>query len=234
MNAVEQQTGAIPRPINYWRLWLLNAVLVSAGVLFFLATQYGTADFFGTAVLMALLPFIPVMVLVGGGGSTVFALTKIMIEKRSLKAPAALALLVGPGLVLTLLLVLLGAGRSPGHRLAYICLGNAPASSSQIRVTGYSAFLRGEWMAVIHADQKSFQTFVTRAELAPADEFEFQKAFDVSSLKATRLGQSLPLLTNALCFKRVFKEGEEHQRGSIFAVFDPATSTAIVIRGYHD
>ena len=147
---------------------------------------------------------------------------------------AALALLVGPALVATLLLVLLGAGKSPGRRLGYICLGNAPAASSQIRVTGYSAFLRGEWMAVFHADQKSFQTFVTRAELVPADDFEFQKALDASKLKTTRLGQSLPPLTNTLCFKRVFKESEEHQRGSVFAVFDPASATAAVLRGYHD
>ena len=70
MNTVENKTGANPRPINYWWLWLLNAVLVSAGALFFLAAQYGTYEFFGTALIMALLPFIPVMVLVGGGGST--------------------------------------------------------------------------------------------------------------------------------------------------------------------
>ena len=83
-------------------------------------------NFSGRPVAMALLPFIPVMVLVGGAGSTIFVLTKVLIEKRSLKVPAALALLVGPGLVVTLLLVLMGAGKSPGHRLAYICLGNVP------------------------------------------------------------------------------------------------------------
>ena len=75
---------------------------------------------------------------------------------------------------------------------------------------------------------------VAQAQLVPADEFEFQKMLDASKLKATRLGQSLPPLTNALCFKRVFKESEEHQRGSVLAAFDPATSTAIVFRGYHD
>ena len=79
---------------------------------------------------MALLPLIPIMILVGGAGSTVFALTKVLIEKRSLLRPAALALLVGPALLLTLMLVLLGAFKSPAHRLAYICLGNAPASAS--------------------------------------------------------------------------------------------------------
>ncbi len=75
---------------------------------------------------------------------------------------------------------------------------------------------------------------VAQAQLVPADEFEFQKTLDASKLKATRLGQSLPPLTNALCFRRVFKGSEEHQRGSVLAAFDPAANTAIVFRGYHD
>jgi len=58
---------------------------------------------------MALLPFIPVMVLIGGAGSTIFALTKVMVGRRSLKKPAALILLVGPGLLLTLVFALSGA-----------------------------------------------------------------------------------------------------------------------------
>ena len=72
------------RPAAYWRLWLFDTALVSAGILFFLATQYGTYEFFGRACAMALLPFIPVSVLVGGAGSTIFALTKVWIEKRAL------------------------------------------------------------------------------------------------------------------------------------------------------
>ena len=234
MKAVGNINNASLRPKDYWRLWLSDTVLVTAGLLFFLATQYGTYEFFGKACAMALLPLIPVLVLVGGGGSTIFALTKVLVEKRGIKKPTALALLVGPSFVVVLALVSLGAAMSPAHRLSYICAGHAPASASQIRVTGYSAFLREEWMAVFHADPKSFQTFVTGAELVPADAFEFQKALDVSKLKATRVGQSLPPLTNALCFKRVFKGSEEHQRGSILAAFDPATSKAIVLRGYHD
>ena len=236
MNAVENQTGANPRRINYWRLWLFDAVLVSAGALFFLATHYGTYEFFGKACTMALLPFIPVIVLVGGAGSTVFALSKVLIEKRALKMPMALALLVGPALVVTWLLVLLGAGKSPGHRLAYICLGNAPASASHVQVAGYSTFLREEWLAVFNVGQKDFQTLVTGAKLVPADDFEFRKMLEPSALKKTRLYQSLPPLNenDALCFKRVFKEGEEHELGSVYAAFDPATSTAIVLRGYQD
>ncbi len=220
--------------INYWRLWLLNAVLVGAGVLFFLAAQYGTFEFFGPACLIALLPFIPVMVLVGGAGSTIFILTKVLIEKRSLRLPAALALLAGPGLAVTLLLGLLGAGKSPGHRLAHICLGNAPASASQVRVTGYSTFLREEWLAVFNVGPKDFQTLVTQAKLAPVDEFEFRKALEQSALQQSRLFQKLPPLNNLTCFQRVFKEAEERERGSIYAVFDPATSTAVVYREYRD
>ncbi|MGB7768613.1 MAG: hypothetical protein WBN22_07135 [Verrucomicrobiia bacterium] len=234
MNIAEDKTGANWRPINYWRLWLLNAVLVGAGALFFLTVQYGTYEFFGVACLMALLPFIPVVVLVGGAGSTIFILTKAMIKKRSLKAPTALALLVGPGLLLTLLFGLLGAGKSPAHRLPYICHGNVPASASHVRVTGYSTFLREEWLAVFHVGQKDFQTMVARADLVPVDDFEFRKMLEPSALKQTRLYQSLPPLKNELCFKRVFKEGEEHERGSIYAAFDPATSTAVVWRGYRD
>ena len=233
LNTDENKTGGSLQPRAYWRLWIFDAVLVTAGLLLFLAEQYGTCAFFGAALGMALLPLIPILVLVGGAGSTIFVLTQILIEKRGLKRPTALALLVGPALVVTALLVLLGAVIMPAHRLSYLCLGHAPASASQVRLTGYSTFLREEWLAVFHVDQKSFQTFVTGAELAPADEFEFKTALESSKLKATRLGQSLPPLTNALCFKRVFKQ-EEHQRGSIIAVFDPATATAIVMRGYHD
>lgn len=234
VNPNENQAGVSPRRINYWRLWLFDTVLVSAGILFFLATQYGTYEFFGKACAMALLPLIPVLVLVGGAGSTVFALTKVLIERRGLKKPVAPALLVGPALALTLLLVLVGVGRSPGHRLAYICLGNIPASASNVQITGYSTFLHEEWLAVFNVGQKDFQTLVANAKLVPADEFEFQKMLEPSAIKTSRLFQSLPPLTNAPCFKRVFNASEEHQRGSVYAVFDPATSTAIVLRAYQD
>jgi hypothetical protein len=234
VNTAENKTGANLPPMDYWRLWLLNAVLVSAGALFFLTVQYGTYEFFGTACLMALLPFIPVMVLVGGAGSTIFALTKVMIEKRSLKKPAALALLTGTGLVLTLLFGLLGAAKSPEHRLDYICYGHVPASASHVRVTGYSTFLREEWLAVFNVRQKDFQTMVTRAGFIPADDFELRAMLGHSALKKTWLYLSLPPLNGMLCYKRVFKEGEEHKLGGIYAVFDPATSTAIVWRGYRD
>ena len=222
------------RPINYWLLWLLNAGLVSAGVLFFLAAQYGTSEFFGVAVLMALLPFIPVMVLVGGAGSTIYVLTKVMIEKRALKLPSALALLVGPGLVLTLVLVLLGAGRPPRHRLAYICLGSVPASVSHVQVAGYSSFLRAEWLAVFHVGQSDFKIMADQAQLVPADDFELRKMLESSALTKSRLLQSLPPLTNAQCFKRVFKESAEHQRGGVYEEYNPVTSTAVVLREYHD
>ena len=230
----ENKEGVNPRRINYWRLWLFDTAQVSAGLLFFLATQYGTYEFFGKACAMALLPLIPVLVLVGGGGSTVFALTKVLIEKRSLKRLPALALLVGPALVVTLLLGLLGANKSPAHRLAFICLGNAPAAASQVQIAGYSTFLRSEWLAVFNAGQKDFQTMVAGAKLVPADDFEFKQMLERSAHKGTRLFQSLPPMTNSLCFKRVFKESEEHQRGGVYAVFDPATSTATVFREYHD
>jgi hypothetical protein len=233
-DAVTETGGVNERPINYWRLWLLDTVLVSGGVLFFLALQYGTYEFFGTACEMALLPFIPVIVLVGGAGSTIFALTKVAIEKRALSRPTAMALLVGPALVVTLALGLVGAGKSPGHRLAYICLGNAPAGASHIQVAGYSAFLRGEWLAAFSVGQKDFETMVARAELVPADDFEFRKMLAASAFKNSRLLQNLPPGNIPLCFQRVFKEAEEHQRGGVYAVFDPATSTALVFREYHD
>jgi hypothetical protein len=234
VNAVENNAGAKLRPMDYWWLWVLDAALVSAGVLFFLATQYGTYEFFGTAVVMALLPFIPVMVLVGGAGSTVFALTKVWIEKRSLPRPTALALLVGPALVVMSSLVLLGAGKSPGHRLDFICLGSVPASASHVQVAGYSTFLRAEWLAVFNVGPTDFQTMAAKMKLVPADEVEFRKTLEQSSLKTTGLYQRLPSASNTLCFNRVFNESEEHQRGGVFAMFDPATSTAVVVREYHD
>ena len=220
--------------MDYWWLWVLDAGLVSAGVLFFLARQYGTSEFFGSACAMALLPFIPVIVLVGGGGSTVFALTKVLIGKRSLNRPTASALLVGPALVVTLLLALGGAGKSPSHRLAFICLGNAPAAASQVQVAGYSTFLRSEWLAVFTVDQKNFQAFVTGAKLEPGSAAEFNRILERSAHKGTKLFKGLPPVSNLLCFQRVFKESAEHQRGVVYAAFDPATATAVMFREYHD
>ena len=234
MNAVENKAGVNPRRINYWRLWLLDTALVSGGLLFFLATNYGTGEFFGKACAMALLPLIPLLVLVGGAGSTVFALTKVLIEKRSLKTPALLALLMGPSLAVTLLLVLLAAGKSPGHRLAYICLGNAPASASHVQIAGYSTFLHEEWLAVFQVDPPGFQAFVARAKLEPVPSLECSRVLERSSLKTTKLFHNLPQSGDLLCFKRVFKESEEHQRGSVYAAFDSASSTAVVFREYHD
>jgi hypothetical protein len=234
VTALETKTGANWRPMDYWWICLLDTVLVTAGLLFFLSTRYGTYEFFGTAVAMALLPLIPVLVLVGGAGSTVFALAKRLIEKRGLKRPAALSLLVGPALAVTLPLVLLGAWESPAHRLAYVCAGCAPASASHVRLTGYSTFLSEEWLVVFQTDAKSFQTLAANARLAPVDEFEFQEWLQRSALKKTQLGQNLAPITNALCFKRIFKESEEHERGTIFALFDPATDTAVVLRNYRD
>ena len=233
VNATENKMKNLT-PMVYWRLWLFDTVLVSAGILFFLALQYGTFEFFGKACAMALLPLIPLLVLVGGGGSTVFALAKVLIEKRALKLPAALALLVGPAVGVTLLLVLLGAGKSPAHRLGYICLGNAPAAASHVQVTGYSTFLREEWLAVFTVEEKAFQTMVNQSKLMPADDFEFRIMIGRSSLKTTKAFHSWPAADNFKCFKRVFNEREEHQRGSVYAGFDPATATAAVFREYRD
>ena len=234
MNVTETQAGVNPRRRLYWRLWLFDTVLVSAGFLFYLATNYGTYEFFGRACAMAVLPLIPVMVLVGGAGSTIFALTKVLIERRGVKPAAALALLVGPALVVTLGLALLGAFKSPAHRLAYICIGHAPAAASQVQITGYSTFLREEWLAVFRVGPKDFQTLVDRAKLAPADHADFKKMLERSSLKATRAFHNLPASGDCICFKRVFKEAEEHERGSVYAAFDAATSTALVFRAYRD
>jgi hypothetical protein len=234
VNEVATQAGVNPRRPNYWRLWLFDTVLVSGGLLFFLATNYGTDEFFGKACAMALLPLIPVLVLVGGAGSTIFALTKVWIEKRSVPRTKALALLVGPALALALLLVLLGVGKSSGSRLAYICLGNAPASASQVQVAGYSTFLREEWLAVFRVDPQEFQAFVARAKLAPVPSLEFSKRLERSSLVGTRPFQNLPQSTNFLCFRRIFNEPVEHQRGRLYAAFDPNTATAVVFREYHD
>ena len=234
VNPTEIKPAAKLLPVTLWWLWELDAVLVSAGFLFYLATNYGTYEFFGRACAMALLPLIPVMVLVGGAGSTIFALTKVLIEKRSLSRLTALALLVGPALVVTLTLGLLGAFKSPAHRLSYVCIGHAPAVASQVRITGYSTFLREEWLAVFHTEARAFQAFAVEAQLAPADELEIKKVLAASGLKGSRLFQDLPPLNPAQVFKRVFKAAEEHQRGSVYAVFDAATGMAVVFRAYRD
>lgn len=234
MIATENNAGANPRRINYWQLWLLDTALVSAGILFFLAAQYGTFEFFGKACAMALLPFIPVSVLVGGAGSTIFALTKVWIEKRALSRPTALALLIGPAVVIALALLLLGLIKSPGSRLGYICLGNLPASASHARVAGYSTFLREEWLAAFSVAPADFQTMAGRAKLEPVPSVEFSRRLEQSSLKGTKLFQNLPPTGDLICFKRVFNEPIEHQRGGVYAAFDPATSTAVVFREYHD
>jgi len=128
----------------------------------------------------------------------------------------------------------LGTGKSPGHRLAYICLGNAPASARQVQVAGYSTFLRSEWLAVFNVESNSFKAFVTGAKLEPGSAVEFSRMLEYSAQKGTRLVQGLPALNHLMCFRRVFKESEEHQRGGIYAVFDPVTTTALVFREYHD
>ena len=220
--------------MTYWWLWVLDTGLVTAGLWFYLATNYGTYEFFGRAGAMALLPLIPLLVLVGGAGSTVFALTKVFIEKRALPVAAAVALLVGPALVITFALGLLGAFKSPAHRLSYICIGHAPATAHAVQLTGYSTFLREEWLAVFHTEAGSFQAFAVQAQLAPADGLEFKKVLESSGLKGSRLFQALPPLNRAQSFKRVFKAAEEHQRGSVYAVFDAASGTAVVFRAYRD
>ena len=217
----------------YWWLWVLDTLLVTAAFLFYLATNYGTYEFFGRALLMGLLPLIPAMVLVGGAGSTIFALTKVWIEKRGLKQSVALALLIGQAVVVVVPLVWLGATRSPVHRLSYICAGHAPKAASEVRLAGYSQFLREEWLAVFRTDEPAFQAMVAAAKLAPMDDFQFQKLFAVSSLKDTQLGKLLPPLPAGKVVGRVFK-AEEHERGRILAMFDPASKTAVVLREYRD
>ena len=234
MDVSENPSGAKSRAIYSWRLWLLDTALVTAGLLFFLAAHYGTYEFFGKACAMALLPLIPLLVLVGGAGSTVFALTKVLIERRGLKAAAELALLVGPAVLVALGLGLLGACKSPNHRLAFVCLGNAPASAREVQVAGYSTFLRSEWLAVFRVDQQGFESMVAGAKLVPADDFELQQRLERSALKQSRLYKNFPRLNVLPCVKRVFREAEEHQRGGVYAAFDPAMATALVFREYHD
>ena len=234
MNGAISNVDEARPSILYWRLWVLNAVLVSAAVLFFLATQYATFEFFGAALIMALFPFIPVIVLVGGAGSTVFALTRVLIDKRRLSGRTALTLLMGPGLVLTLLLVAAGFAKTPVHRLSFICLGHPPASAHQVRVTGFSAFLRGEWLATFQVAPADFDKWVADAELVPVDGFEVEAMLKNSLLNKTSAVRTLPPLDNCRCFKRVFKEGQEKERGSVYAAFDPSSSVAVVLYSYHD
>ena len=234
MNVIPNRNSGKLSPGTYWRLWLFNAVLVSAGMLFFLASHYATSEFWGKAYAMALLPFIAVMVLVGGAGSTLFALTKVMIEKRSLNFISSLALLVGPALATAFLLLLFGSWHSPKHRLAYICLGNAPANASDVQVAGYSTFLRAEWLAAFKVDTNGFQNLVTKDKLNPVPPFAFSERLGRSSLKQTQLFRRVSLSGKFVCYQRTFNEGKEHKLGCIYAAFDPATSTAMVLREYQD
>jgi hypothetical protein len=235
MNPMAVATKAARPPVFYWRLWLFDTVLVVAGLLFFLAAQYGTPEFLGPACLMALLPLIPAVVLVGGAGSTIFVLSKVLVEKRGWPTPAALALLVGPAIVLAALLALPAFFRSPAHRLDYICLGNAPSAASQIHVSGYSTFLREEWLAAFNVSESGFQTMIAQAKLAPVDEFEFRDAVARSPFQNDRLfSAAWPPNGRALCYKRVFNAAQEHERGTVFAMFDRNTSTAIVLREFRD
>jgi hypothetical protein len=234
VNADETMSNGGLRPPACWRLWLVDGALVSAGMWYFLATQYGTGDFFGQALAMAVLPLMAVMVLVGGAGSTIFALTRVMIEKRSLNFSQSVVLLAGPAMVVAGLLVGLGVWHSPRHRLAYVCHGQVPADVSHVQVTGYSAFLRAEWLAVFHVGPDSFQEWVTRSKLEKTPDYDFARMLKDSSLQSTQLGQQLSKLGHPLCFRRVFNAGTEHERGWIYAAFDGATATAVVLRAYRD
>lgn len=203
-------------------------------MLFFLATQYGTYEFFGKALFMALLPFIAVMVLVGGAGSTVFALTKILIEKRSLNFAKSLLLLVGPAMVVTLLLAGLGVWHSPKHRLSYVCHGHVPTGVSHAQVTGYSAFLHAEWLAVFNVDTNSFQKWIVQSKLESTPGYDLEQTIRRTSLQHTPVYQRIAQLSEPACFRRVFNEETEHERGRIYAAFDSMTSTAFVLREYDD
>ena len=222
------------RPLFLWRLWIIDALLVSSGILFFIAQQYGTYEFFGRACAMALLPLIPVLVLVGGAGSTVFALTKVWLEKHKLSLMLTRIFLVGPALLVMILLVRFGANRTPENRLAYICLGNAPATASAVRVAGFSTFLRSEWLAVFHINRSGFEAMVKGGKMESGSAGEFKGILSRSAHQQTRLWQSVPPWKHPLCFQRIFKESEEHQRGGVYAVYDPTTETAVVFREYHD
>ena len=222
------------RPMDYWWLWVLDTGLVTGAFLFYLATQYGTYEFFGRACLRALLPLIPVLVLVGGAGSTIFVLTKVLIEKRDGNKSTALALLIGQALVIALPLVALGVWKSPRQRLAYICVGHAPSAASDVRLTGYSSFLREEWLAVFRVEAAAFQKLVGESQLVPLEAVDFKRYLADSSLQDAKLFQQIPAAGELKCYQRVFRESTEHERGSVLAVFDPASSTAFVFRGYRD
>jgi hypothetical protein len=59
---------------------------------------------------------------------------------------------------------------------------------------------------------------------------ECSRALERSSLRAARPFQQLPASGNFICFKRVFSESVEHQRGRVYAAFAPANSMAALFR----
>lgn len=145
-----------------------------------------------------------------------------------------MALLVGPALGIALTLSFLGAFKSPAHRLAYICLGHAPTPVNDVRLAGYSTFLRAEWLAMFRTEPRAFQAFVAEAKLERIQPMEFQQMRVCTGLKSTQIFQTLPATSDWQCFRRVFKEAEEHKRGSVYAAFDPATVTTVILRIYSD
>ena len=213
---------------------MADTVLVTGGMLFFLAAQYGTSEFFGTASLMALLPLIPAMVLIGGAGSTVFALTKVKGEKRGWSLQVMRAALLAPAVVVALGLGLVAVNQSPRHRLNYLCLGQAPQNLAQVHLTGYSTFLREEWLATFTTGPGDFEAMVTGMKLVPVDAFEMQKALAAGRIKDTHLFRGLPALAAAHVCKRTFNEGTEHERGTVYAAYDVATGTAVVARVFRE
>ena len=90
------------------------------------------------------------------------------------------------------------------------------------------------WRTVFNVGPKDFQTMVAGAKLVPVDGFEFRKMLEQSALKKSRLFESVPSLDDLICYKRVFNEQEERKLGGVYAVFDPAASTAAVYREYHE
>jgi hypothetical protein len=215
-------------PTRYFRLWSINILIAGVALAFFWTVQFGTREFLGLALVMAAIAFIPSLLVLGCIATIVFHLTKKILKIKCINPNVSHLWLLGPTCAFAIWVVLSGMwGLLPQQRLSFVCGGSKLLTAHNIQVVGYSAFLRGQWLAV-------FQVMLRKQEMQADSNLNLNNLLTRTSLTGTALFQDFPKLTNPQCFKRVFTEKGERERGGIYAAYDSTTSTAIVFREYHD
>ena len=218
-----------PTKIPYWRMWLLSQSLIYFGLFIFLTNHFGTFEYFEVAAIMGIFTSIPTGLFAVGVGTIIFFAIKNTIKRRRPTFRVAIAWLLSPTLIFLLLLLVAGLVQNlPKNRLTFVTRGFDLRSARDIQVSGYTAFLRGLWMAKLKTGSTEFQEFAATAGLELTD-----------SNSLHRVTKQIPAsfqvnLQTGLCYKRSYLDDDKRERASLSAHFDPETGVALVVREFHD